>query len=123
VPRADELTSFMCRLSRNSESLNSWSQRACSGIYRKCFTLATVIKLKAKFVLKNGSLYKDSLYIKMVCRVVRQYIFEKVVVGTQELYMICSYLGINSYLRIRRYYKKQISLSSADCILNAYRRD
>ena len=44
------------------------------------------------------------------------YIFEKAVVRTQEIYMIYSHLGINSYLKIRRYYKTQISLSLADFI-------
>lgn len=101
MPRADELISFVCKLSRNSEGLNFLEQK---GLFRPVQKLLYL----SHFVLKqSSSLYKGSSYIRMVYRVVTQYIFDKVVVRTQELYMVYSHLGINCYLRIHRYYKTQ----------------
>jgi hypothetical protein len=40
VCRADNLTTFLCRLSRNSGSLNSWNPQ---GLYRDCFALTVYL--------------------------------------------------------------------------------
>jgi hypothetical protein len=46
VGRADNLTTFMCHLSRNSGGLNLLEPLACHGMYRKCFALQKMYKVK-----------------------------------------------------------------------------
>jgi hypothetical protein len=45
VCRADNLTTFMCHLSRNSGSLNLLESSACPGVYRNCFALQKMYKV------------------------------------------------------------------------------